>query len=283
METRTKRMEAEDFTHVVGASILPFMRDPKYNSLLFILGRERADLRYHDSGTWGDFSGRQLRQEHVIDTAAREVWEETLGVMRFSSEDSIPVCSSIPLANRIRQGEYAMRLVFKSRSDRAQYVTYIIEVPFDPRVVRRFERIRQRLKQHRKSGHRRSILADSDPFNSHPAFKYRQNSAFLEKSELGIFGHPILQEAACHPTGLLINNFDSKQYLRPTALTRIRVLICELTEGRLDLTRLADPHVCQSRSHHPRLSGEFESVRLPPQADDLVDHGSDEEETSTGV
>ena len=255
----------EGLDRVIGVSIIPFMRDPKFNSLLFVLGRERPDLNFPDSGTWGDFSGRVQPSETPIQAACREVWEETMGMMKFSHSDPIPVPGWSALEQRLKEGGFALRLIFKNRRGRPQYITYVIEVPFDPYLPRRFDSVRKSMMR----------TSRRQAFEIHPLFRHihGKHDCFLEKSELRLFGYPLLRNALERADGLLVNRFDARQFLRPTSLSRFRVLVFELTQGRVDLTERFDPYVLGGRSTYQSESDRPPSSVVRPIPEPPCHHG----------
>ena len=62
-----------------GAGILPVAI--KNNKYYFLLGRERLYPHYSESNQWGDFGGKKNKNEDIADTAIRECYEETMGVL----------------------------------------------------------------------------------------------------------------------------------------------------------------------------------------------------------
>jgi len=63
----------------MGAGILPVALYK--GEVYFLFGRESRHIDHKASGLWSDFGGSPEKKERRIDTAAREGWEETEGVL----------------------------------------------------------------------------------------------------------------------------------------------------------------------------------------------------------
>ena len=63
----------------MGAGILPLASYK--GKLYFLFSRETKDKSYKDSGLWSDFGGSSEKGEGFFDTAVRECWEESMGIM----------------------------------------------------------------------------------------------------------------------------------------------------------------------------------------------------------
>jgi len=115
---------------VIGASIVPFAVEPMFGHHYFLLGKERGIRGWHDSGKWSDFGGGFMKADVDAEgCAAREFHEETLGVV--ACDDAPEVHSISALARRLRNKEYAFRLDVWIRPG-VVYVTFVIEIPFQP-------------------------------------------------------------------------------------------------------------------------------------------------------
>ena len=62
----------------MGGGILPIAF--KNGKIYFLFGRETIDI-WKDSGLWSDFGGGKEKNETYKETAIREGWEETDGVL----------------------------------------------------------------------------------------------------------------------------------------------------------------------------------------------------------
>jgi len=63
----------------MGGGILPLASYK--GKLYFLFSRESKYIKYKDSGLWSDFGGGADKGESFFDTAVREAWEESMGIM----------------------------------------------------------------------------------------------------------------------------------------------------------------------------------------------------------
>ena len=81
---------------VTAAGVLFFSLCPTTGHTLFLLGRENSHSGWADSNLWADFGGSvDSRDRDIYDTAAREAYEETMGLL----------CDREELANRLRNND----------------------------------------------------------------------------------------------------------------------------------------------------------------------------------
>jgi 8-oxo-dGTP pyrophosphatase MutT (NUDIX family) len=67
---------------IPSAGILPYAIDPGDGQPRYLIGRERQHPGWVESGRWADFGGRREPSDVSIgETAAREAWEETMGMV----------------------------------------------------------------------------------------------------------------------------------------------------------------------------------------------------------
>lgn len=130
-------------TVCVGASILPFAVDPQHDRVYFWLCKNRRVLTWGaGSRRWSDFGG--VKSKNDIDaaaTAAREFWEETAGCVRYFETDTAQTRKGYAdIAASLRNNDYVLR--FETALDLGLYVTFVVQVPWDPRAARRFEHCR---------------------------------------------------------------------------------------------------------------------------------------------
>lgn len=102
------------------AGVLPYAKDGS-GQTWFLLGRERPNENWGvDSSSWSEFGGSLDKHESVEEGAAREFFEETMGVVfghRFWME------------NELKQGRYL--LVMDSRTPTGKgYRLFVKQVPF---------------------------------------------------------------------------------------------------------------------------------------------------------
>lgn len=229
-----------------GASILPYCYDPEYGNMYFLLGLERHDARYKDSHTWCDFSGKtQLNNQGVMEspeeTAARELWEETAACVRFQTNDTLPIRSPASLAHQLRAGKYSMKITFTDRKDRPRYVTYLVEIPFDPDIPNRFYQVVNAVSmgldgQRKNRGEIAHQLRGIFGKSSHPAVSPATGTtdkSFTEKSGLKLVSLPVLTQACEHDDGVLVDKMDNRQWLRTKFISRARIILNQVTRGKM--------------------------------------------------
>lgn len=155
--------------HLVGASVLPVMLDPLYGTLYFLLAKERYHTSWPDgSCLWTDFGGKQEPGEQAADVAAREFMEESLNAVRFLEEHET---SQQSVAHALQNEHYVLQFTYIHNGTR--FVTFVVQVPWDPSVCSRFRAARD------------ALLKSSEPVNPH----------CLEKSHLGLFSAVQLLDA----------------------------------------------------------------------------------------
>jgi 8-oxo-dGTP pyrophosphatase MutT (NUDIX family) len=162
--------------HLVGASLLPLMLEPLHGTLYFLLAKERHHTTWPEgSNLWTDLGGRQESGECAEQVAAREFVEETLGQVRFFEGDTLPrdFNGAPDIANALKQGHYVLQ--FSHVHQGTRFVTFVVQVPWDPSVSTRFE-------------HARAAYAAQE--NPEPSR--------LEKSHLGLFSLCQVSAAVLH-------------------------------------------------------------------------------------
>lgn len=104
------------------AGILPFTRHN--GEILFLLGKDVRDSCY------SDFGGKMenIDQHDPINTANREFYEETLGILSNSPFD---------LRQRIKDLSVC---VFGSTKNQHVYRMYLLEIPFDKNLPKQFKK-----------------------------------------------------------------------------------------------------------------------------------------------
>lgn len=127
----------------VGASILAFSVDPHHDRVFFWLCKNRRVLTWGaGSRRWSDFGGvKSLTDVDAPATAAREFWEETAGCVRYFDTDVTRTRKTHDdIAASLRRGEYVLRL--ETALDLGLFVTFVVQVPWDPRAIQRFDHCR---------------------------------------------------------------------------------------------------------------------------------------------
>lgn len=105
---------------IKAAGVLPYSKDAKGNTY-FLLGRERPNENWGiDSSSWSEFGGSMNKNETPEEGAAREFFEETMGVV-FGDKQW--------MENELKQGRYL--LVMDSRTPSGKgYRAYVKYIPF---------------------------------------------------------------------------------------------------------------------------------------------------------
>lgn len=81
-EVSLVQTEQSEVRRIPAAGVLPYAVHPRDGRPRFLIGRERQHAGWVESGRWADFGGRREKQDtSVAETAAREAWEETMGMV----------------------------------------------------------------------------------------------------------------------------------------------------------------------------------------------------------
>jgi hypothetical protein len=131
--------------HLLGASVLPVMLDPTQGTLYFLLAKER----YHPSWLqgsclWTDFGGRAQKGESAEQVVGREFVEETLGQVCFLEQGALlfpSLTEAEPIEQALKQHKYILQ--FTHVYNGSKFVTFVVQVPWDPQVSQRFTEARQ--------------------------------------------------------------------------------------------------------------------------------------------
>ncbi len=194
---------------VVGASLLCYCVDPTWSRLYFLLGKERKHMRWRaGSERWSDFGGRaSSKASSAEDIAAKEFVEETLAMVKYFEQDTLPRTGYEDIAESLRRGDYTFNLNFSfGDSDNPRnYVTFVKQIPWDPQAISRFEECREMLLS--PAAHfgtaRWTALIDNNPgikqvitpSSSGREVDIRVKRDYLEKKMLGLWSIPQLQHA----------------------------------------------------------------------------------------
>jgi len=117
-------------SHIVGAGVLPIHIDA-HNNITMLLGKERYILNWRSSLKWSGFEGGRKPNETVENAAAREFFEESLGVIRIVPDED-PTVESI--RKFLYDGHYFARILLcivhnEILSECRYHVTYVIQIP----------------------------------------------------------------------------------------------------------------------------------------------------------
>ena len=211
---------------IVGCSILPFARDPQYNNLYFYLGRERRCSQWSDGDAWGDFGGSYMEEDGCAENcAAREAWEETMCVMKFCSQDTLPLTSYTNLVEKLKKKDFLLKVSI-NQPDGATYITWVLEVPFDPLLPRRFVDWQKALRAHSYNASDVVEGVQRADLDIHPALarSRRANPTFLEKANVQMFSIPNLM-TSLENNGALLWKFGRSEYLRASFMHRLALIL----------------------------------------------------------
>lgn len=139
----------------MNAGIIPFAVAPtNAREIYLLLGQEEEVPNWqHGSNKWCGFSGRSIDRDNGFPAraAAREFVEETMGVVRsrFGMSQNLfgRACNDAQLSESLNGGEYICSLHTNRKSDTRQYqsVTFLKQIPWDPRIPARFAEVRAAL------------------------------------------------------------------------------------------------------------------------------------------
>ena len=104
----------------MGAGILPLASYK--GKLYFLFSRETKDKSYKDSGLWSDFGGSSEKGEGFFDTAVREGWEESMGIMG-TKKDIKYILNNYTVGTVEIEG----------------YKTYIVSMKYNKKIIKLFE------------------------------------------------------------------------------------------------------------------------------------------------
>lgn len=126
--------------HVDGAGVIPYCIGSD-NRVWVLLGRERFDSGWYGSHKWSAFAGSSLSQEVAWETASREFWEESLGVIGAGNSNST-ANACVAMREALRDGDFDisifMRFYTRTRRAAKTHVTYVKRVPFPSQIRERF-------------------------------------------------------------------------------------------------------------------------------------------------
>lgn len=191
---------------LVGASLLCYCVDPTWSRIYFLLGKERKNLRWRaGSEKWCGFGGRTSSKVLTAeDTAAKEFVEETLAMVKYFEHDTVPRTTSADIADSLRRHEYTFQLVFSlgEAENARNYVTFVRQIPWDPRALDRFTECRDMLLNPASyyGTPQWQQLVEPNPGIKVTAASEQEvsltiNRDYLEKKVLGLWSIPQLQHA----------------------------------------------------------------------------------------
>lgn len=120
---------------MIGAGILPVATDINGN-IHFLLGKERYIHHWKGSMRWSGFEGGRKPHESIEETAAREFFEESMGVVPLGKYGEYQ--SQEEVCDMLRQNKFVCKLILCIRTDpdlplqknERLHVTYLVETKF---------------------------------------------------------------------------------------------------------------------------------------------------------
>ena len=115
----------------MGGGILPVT---VYRNKIFLLyGRENIDDKKNkERGKWSDFGGGREKNETSKQTAIREGWEETSGILGTQADIKYNVENNL------------LGKISYSGDGKGTYSTYLIMTPYDPTLPKKLETVYKR-------------------------------------------------------------------------------------------------------------------------------------------
>jgi hypothetical protein len=132
---------------VSGAGVIPIC--VVNGKIKLLLGKERFVSNWRSSLKWSGFEGGKKATEKINMTAAREFFEESMGVVCL--ENMFKNTCIEDILEIINKKEYFMKIVLcinhkeKEEIDKRYQVCYLIEVPYQPDCNDKFQLIRKQL------------------------------------------------------------------------------------------------------------------------------------------
>jgi len=140
----------------MGGGILPVAYHG--NKIKFLFSREALHNKDHP-GMWSDFGGSKERSETPYQTAIREGWEESAGFLGNKEQ----------IKNLIKSHKVA-------RISNGTYTTYLVEIPYDPTLPKKFATYFKKIKKARPDLiYKSNGLFEKDKLMWLPYSKLRQN------------------------------------------------------------------------------------------------------------
>lgn len=189
--------------HVVQtAGVLPVAVDPRSSNVYVLLGRETYKKNpLLDDGAWGDFSGHVAVSDADIEAAAaREFEEESIGTVWWGGRD---------VARALRDKEFVFDVSASVTSYDCMYEKrlFVIRVPWQPGVCRRFDKAR------------REVVSSSS-----------EGKEWLEKQSIKWWSLTRIRE-------MLLNNSSFRGHRLRVAVVPMLAAICDRFPDQMGATR----------------------------------------------
>ena len=212
-----------------GASILPFAVDPLCGQPFFLLAQQpfnKADP--HRGSRWG-FPGGVCREgETPVSTAAREFVEETGAVLRFHTDDILPLRTFADIDRSLQNGcfLFSVQLLYMSADRPCSYTLFVRQVPWDAGFPRKFGSVQTALrKQH---GHNWSkMVADKHPaIAEHTTTRVRSvRHEFQEVAAFAWWSRPQLESAVFNRMGVLVDYLGQAYDIRAHCVAPLHIVL----------------------------------------------------------
>ena len=185
---QTYAIQKQKPTITIGASVMPYAIDPTYNNMYLLLGREKnwKNPNQAPKTHWGDFGGASDKHETSEQTASREFWEETMGVVKHVPQARVPEFECGGVHARLEDKKFTYKIsYYVSETDECikVYDMYIMRIPFQKNVKQSFSKTRD------------TLIGIKNLRSPALTGSYKINSVFLEKIEVQWFSVPQLRAA----------------------------------------------------------------------------------------
>lgn len=97
--------------------------------LKFLLGREHPEIGWEDSNKWSDFGGRPHPMDNLLDNAAREAWEESMGLLGSMEE----------IREAVKKSGKIVRIYAAPNVQTG--VVFLMPIPYQPDLPHLFARV----------------------------------------------------------------------------------------------------------------------------------------------
>lgn len=222
-----------------GAAILPVMQPPHSSSVYFVLGQQQ--FRPHNplhGNRWSLLGGkRSTRDRDSCDTAAREFCEETCGYMAWNTacEMPLPLRNHHTLAVALRSHKFlaCLRMVYNRGGTPRRYDVFLLHVPWDPALPKRFAEFRAACAARHSKQWRVAVR------HNHIAFGATGNlkPECAEMAQLGLWSRSQIEQAVVHGNGVLFSAQGTSHHCRSAIVPLLAAVLQQLP----NMSRLQRP------------------------------------------
>ena len=176
---------------VSGAGVVPVCISPVSGTVYLLLGREKYHRHWSSSLKWSGFGGSNTGTENCIENAARELFEETAGVI-FDREE---------MEKELKEGKYIAKISVRSFKNKKRHVTFLKLVDYDASYPIRFGATVFALSELSKLGQKLKASSNEDDGEwmsqrnkkcIPPSKVRREITLILEENACLLDGHPAL-------------------------------------------------------------------------------------------